>query len=61
MSAPSAVNRRIVLVRRPRGAPRAEDFRLETDAVPAPGAGQLLLRGENFGKLVVTVSEGRGS
>ena len=44
MSAPSAVNRRIVLVRRPRGAPSAEDFRLETDAVPAPGAGQLLLR-----------------
>jgi NADPH-dependent curcumin reductase len=44
MSAAPAVNRRIVLARRPRGAPSAEDFRLERLAVPVPGAGQVLLR-----------------
>jgi len=38
------VNRRIVLARRPKGAPVAEDFRLEEAAVPAPAAGQVLLR-----------------
>ena len=38
------VNRRIVLARRPKGAPTAEDFRLEEAAVPAPAAGQVLLR-----------------
>jgi len=38
------VNRRIVLARRPEGAPVAEDFRLEEAAVPVPGAGQVLLR-----------------
>ena len=38
------VNRRIVLARRPEGAPVAEDFRLEEVAVPVPGAGQVLLR-----------------
>jgi NADPH-dependent curcumin reductase len=38
------VNRRIVLARRPQGAPVAEDFRLEEVAVPAPTAGQVLLR-----------------
>jgi len=43
MSAAS-VNRRIVLARRPQGAPVAEDFRLEEVAVPAPTAGQVLLR-----------------
>ena len=46
MSTPSTVNRRIVLARRPRGAPTAEDFRLETGYPVA----------ENFGKLVVRVS-----
>jgi NADPH-dependent curcumin reductase len=40
----SAMNRRIVLARRPQGAPAAEDFRLETHPVPAPGPGQVLLR-----------------
>ena len=40
----SAVNRRIVLARRPQGAPVAEDFRLEEVAVPVPAAGQVLLR-----------------
>ena len=38
------VNRRIVLARRPQGAPVAGDFRLETVAVPSPGPGQVLLR-----------------
>ena len=42
MSAPP--NRRIVLARRPQGAPVAEDFRLEEAAVPVPAAGQVLLR-----------------
>ena len=44
MDAPQAVNRRIVLARRPHGEPTPEDFRLEKEAVPAAGAGQLLLR-----------------
>jgi NADPH-dependent curcumin reductase CurA len=38
------VNRRIVLARRPRGAPTPEDFRLERLPVPVPGPGQVLLR-----------------
>jgi NADPH-dependent curcumin reductase len=37
-------NRRIVLARRPQGAPAPADFRLETQPLPAPGPGQLLLR-----------------
>ena len=37
-------NRRWVLASRPQGAPVAENFRLETQPVPKPGAGQLLLR-----------------
>ena len=36
--------RRIVLASRPVGEPAPADFRLETFAVPAPGAGELLLR-----------------
>jgi NADPH-dependent curcumin reductase CurA len=40
----TGVNRRIVLARRPRGEPSAEDFRLERQAVPAAGPGQVLLR-----------------
>jgi NADPH-dependent curcumin reductase len=43
-SVPQAVNRRIVLARRPQGEPTAEDFRLEKEAVPAAGPEQLLLR-----------------
>jgi len=39
-----ARNRRIVLARRPHGAPVAEDFRLEETPVPVPAAGQVLLR-----------------
>lgn len=38
------VNRRIVLARRPQGAPVPEDFRLEEVAVPVPAEGQVLLR-----------------
>src|ERR1700720_3905569 len=44
MGAEPCVNRRIVLARRPKGAPGAEDFRLERVPVPAPGPNQGLLR-----------------
>lgn len=37
-------NRRWVLASRPHGAPRADNFRLETTAIPEPADGQLLLR-----------------
>jgi len=40
----TTVNRRIVLNARPRGAPTACDFRLESDPIPTPEAGQVLLR-----------------
>lgn len=40
----AGVNRRIVLARRPRGEPAAGDFRLERQAVPVPGKGEVLLR-----------------
>jgi NADPH-dependent curcumin reductase CurA len=40
----TAVNRRIVLAARPRGAPTAQDFRLESGPVPQPAPGQVLLR-----------------
>jgi NADPH-dependent curcumin reductase len=39
-------NRRIVLARRPLGAPVSEDFRLEKVPVPEPAEGQVLLRTE---------------
>jgi NADPH-dependent curcumin reductase len=39
-----SVNRRIVLARRPQGAPVAADFRLETHPLPVAGPGQVLLR-----------------
>jgi NADPH-dependent curcumin reductase CurA len=44
MNAATTVNRRIVLARRPQGAPSTEDFRLETPPVPVAGRGQVLLR-----------------
>src|SRR6266436_6897994 len=44
MSAEPCVNRRIVLARRPKGAPGAEDFRLERQPLPAAGPNQVLLR-----------------
>ena len=40
----TTINRRIVLNARPRGAPTAEDFRIENDPVPKPEDGQVLLR-----------------
>lgn len=40
----TAVNRRIVLASRPKGAPTAANFRLEQQAVPAPKDGEILLR-----------------
>ncbi|WP_019938908.1 NADP-dependent oxidoreductase [Bordetella sp. FB-8] len=44
MSQNTTVNRRIVLSTRPRGAPTAQNFRLERAPVPEPQTGQLLLR-----------------
>ncbi len=38
------VNRRITLTARPRGLPTQTDFRLETQPVPEPADGQVLLR-----------------
>ncbi|MCG9677561.1 NADP-dependent oxidoreductase [Vibrio sp. Isolate24] len=38
------VNRRIVLASRPKGAPTAENFRLEETQKPLPAQGELLLR-----------------
>lgn len=40
----TATNTRIVLARRPHGAPVPEDFRIETVDIPEPGEGQLLLK-----------------
>src|SRR5579863_9366299 len=40
----SSVNRRILLARRPEGAPVAEDFRTVQEPPPTPSAGQALLR-----------------
>jgi NADPH-dependent curcumin reductase CurA len=44
MGGATTINRRIVLARRPQGAPVPEDFRLETHPVPNAGAGEVLLR-----------------
>jgi NADPH-dependent curcumin reductase len=38
------MNRRIVLARRPQGAPTLDDFRLEELPLPTPGPGEVLLR-----------------
>lgn len=40
----AAVNRRVLLRRRPAGAPRPEDFELVEAPVPAPGEGEILCR-----------------
>ncbi len=37
-------HRRVVLAKRPAGEPEPGDFRLETVATPAPGAGEVLVR-----------------
>lgn len=44
MSQSSQRNRRWVLASRPKGAPVAENFRLEEDQIATPGEGQVLLR-----------------
>jgi len=44
MPAPPALNHRIVLAARPRGAPVPTDFRIESLPIPLPKAGQLLTR-----------------
>jgi len=44
MPADDGVNRRITLASHPRGLPNAQDFRLETQPIPKPGDGQILLR-----------------
>ncbi len=36
--------KRVVLVSRPVGEPKASDFRIEEAAIPVPGEGQVLLR-----------------
>src|SRR5258705_6028310 len=36
--------RRVVLVSRPVGEPKASDFRVEDHTIPVPGEGQVLLR-----------------
>jgi oxidoreductase family protein len=46
MSQDKEHNRRIVLAKRPHGAPVNENFRLETTPVPEPAEGQVLLRTE---------------
>lgn len=40
----TAVNHRILLDKRPDGAPKLTDFRLDEQPVPEPGEGQVLLR-----------------
>lgn len=44
MSQNTTRNRRIVLASRPHGAPTPANFRLEEQAVPQPGEGEVLLR-----------------
>ena len=44
MQQSTTINRRILLNARPRGAPRADDFRLEHGPVPKAEVGQVLLR-----------------
>jgi NADPH-dependent curcumin reductase CurA len=39
-----SIQRRILLVRRPRGEPVADDFRLEEGPAPQPGPGEVLVR-----------------
>jgi NADPH-dependent curcumin reductase CurA len=41
---PPSINRQIVLHARPRGEPKADDFRLVEQEVQVPGEGQVLLR-----------------
>lgn len=42
----ATLNRRFILAERPKGEPTSATLRLETEALPSPGAGQMLLRTE---------------
>ena len=44
MSQSKTINRRFLLASRPNGAPAPDNFKLEQSPVPAPAAGQVLLR-----------------
>ena len=44
MSQKGTANRRVVLLARPHGAPRPEDFQVEEVPLPEPGQGEVLLR-----------------
>lgn len=44
MNNATPINRRITLAARPHGLPAPQDFRLQTQPVPVPGDGQVLLR-----------------
>lgn len=46
MSQSSTKNRKFVLAERPKGEPNNNTLRLETEALPIPGQGQMLLRNE---------------
>ena len=46
MAQTESVNRSLVLAERPQGVPDENTMRLETGAVPVPGAGEMLLRTE---------------
>ena len=46
MSQSPSINRKITLAERPIGEPTARTLQLQTEAVPTPGAGQMLLRTE---------------
>ena len=44
MSNTESIRRSIVLKRRPTGAPSREDFDILEDAIPSPGAGEVVTR-----------------
>ena len=46
MTQSDSLNRRFVLAQRPRGEPDDMTFRLETDDLPTPGKGQMMLGNE---------------
>ncbi|OSP53941.1 NADP-dependent oxidoreductase [Pseudoruegeria sp. SK021] len=46
MTQSDTANRKFVLAERPKGEPTEQTLRLETDAVPTPGKGEMLLRNE---------------
>ena len=46
MAQSSTQNRKFVLAERPKGEPTDKTLRLETEDLPTPGKGQMLLRNE---------------